>query len=310
MDLVIVGSVAMDDVKTPLGEVQNALGGSAVYSSLAASYFSRSGIVGVVGQDFPPEHVELLRRHGVALDGLECAQGKTFHWSGYYEYDMNTAFTTDTQLNVFAQFSPKIPESFLQAPFLFLGNIDPELQIKVLTSMKPKFTLLDTMNFWIQSKREALLEVIRRVDMVVVNDAETRQLSGISNLIQAAEWICRQGPKGIIIKKGEHGALVFWQGQIGLIPAFPLENVKDPTGAGDTFAGGFIGALSRQKTVDLASIRAAAVMGVIMASFTVEDFSVQRLAALTEREIVERHKNLRSLTALEDLAADFRIASR
>jgi sugar/nucleoside kinase (ribokinase family) len=303
----IVGSVALDDVKTPLGEVKDALGGSAVYSALAASYFSHPGIVGVVGQDFPDEHLRLLRSHTIELDGVEKAQGRTFHWSGYYEYDMGTAFTTDTQLNVFAQFSPKIPAQFRETPFVFLANIDPELQLQVLaeTVGHARFTMLDTMNYWIQTKREKLMDVIRKVDMVVVNDAEIRQLSGESNLIRAAQWIGRQGPRGVIVKKGEHGAFVLWEKQLSLIPAFPLDNVKDPTGAGDTFAGGFIGALSRGQAINAAAIRSAAVMGVIMASFTVEDFSVGRLAGLQEEEIVCRHRDLRTLTALEELATNF-----
>lgn len=212
MDVVIVGSVALDDVKTPEGEVKDALGGSAVYASLSAGYFTSPGIVGVVGEDFSDAHVALLEKHGVSSVGLERTQGKTFHWEGYYEKEMGTAFTVDTQLNVFAVFSPKIPGKYKDAPFLFLANIDPELQLEVLDAMdRPRFVMLDTMNLWIDIKRAALLEVIKRVDMVVVNDAEARQLSGQSNLISAARWIQALGPKGVAVKKGEHGALVFWE---------------------------------------------------------------------------------------------------
>ncbi len=303
MNLAIVGSVALDNVKTPLGEVTNALGGSAIYSSLSAAYFSSVGLVGVIGDDFPAEHIQLLSSRGIQLEGLERANGQTFHWAGYYENDMSSAKTIDTKLNVFASFNPKIPAVMKTTPFLFLANIDPELQSKVLDHIEqPKFSLLDTMNFWIETKRDALLRVFPRVSMVVVNDAEARQLSGTSNLILAAHWIRSHGPKGVIIKKGEHGALVFWGDEIFALPAYPLETVKDPTGAGDTFAGGFIGSLASEGDLSMDSFRRAAAIGTIMASFTVEDFSVRRLVGLKPAEIRQRYQTLQNITHFKDFS--------
>ncbi|NTV52816.1 MAG: sugar kinase [Candidatus Firestonebacteria bacterium] len=306
MNLVIVGSVALDDVKTPLGEVKNALGGSAVYSSLSAQYFTQAGVVGVVGHDFPENYLQTLAARSIRLEGLEKAPGETFHWAGYYEYDMGSAKTLDTRLNVFAAFDPKIPSAFKSVPYLFLANIDPELQTKVLNQItRPRFTLLDTMNFWIETKREALLAVFPRVDMVVVNDAEARQLAGTPNLLQAARWIRNHGPRGVIIKKGEHGALLFWENEIAALPAFPLDTVRDPTGAGDTFAGGFIGALAGSPDLTMDNFRRAAAMGTIMASFTVEDFSTRRLEGLSEEEIRARYRALQKISELKDFAGDF-----
>jgi bifunctional ADP-heptose synthase (sugar kinase/adenylyltransferase) len=297
MDIVIVGSVALDDVRTPVGEVKDALGGSAVYSSLSASYFAKAGIVGVVGEDFSEDHVKLLASKQIALDGLEKADGQTFHWAGYYEKDMGTAFTEDTRLNVFASFAPKIPSNFQKAPFVFLANIDPVLQGQVLDTMQnSEFVLLDTMNLWIETKREELMKVLTRVNMVVVNDAEARQISGEDNLLQAAKWIQDKGPQGVIIKKGEHGAIVFWDQDMGIIPAYPVPAVKDPTGAGDTFAGGFIGALAQQKSINITTLKAAAIAGTIMASFTVEDFSVRRLVSIAKKDVLDRHEKIHNLT--------------
>ncbi|MCK5243049.1 sugar kinase [bacterium] len=305
MDIVIVGSVALDDVRTPAGEVKDALGGSAVYSSLSAGYYAKPGIVGVVGQDFSEEYLKLLASRQVALDGLEKADGKTFHWAGYYEKDMGIAYTEDTHLNVFASFVPKIPTNFQKVPFVFLANIDPVLQSQVLDTMQnSEFVLLDTMNFWIETKRDDLMKVIARVHMVVVNDAEARQLSGEDNLIQAAKWIQSQGPQGVIIKKGEHGAVIFWEQDMGILPAFPVPVVKDPTGAGDTFAGGFIGALAQQKSVNITTLKSAAVAGTIMASFTVEDFSVQRLLGLEKKQILTRHEKIQDLTNIRPFALE------
>ncbi len=303
MDILIVGSVALDDVKTPAGQVKNALGGSATYASLAASYFARPGVVGVVGRDFSEDHVVLLQKNGVDLAGLEKSEGETFHWAGRYEGDMSSAITEDTRLNVFADFDPKIPDSGARAPFVFLANIDPVLQARVLDKIRdPRFVLLDTMNLWIETKREALLDVLRRVDMVVVNDAEARQLSGESNLMRAAQWIRRQGPRGVALKKGEHGALIFWEDTLGVIPAFPLDQVQDPTGAGDTFAGGLIGSLAQSGRLDAENLRSSAAVGAVMAAFTVEAFSVGRLAKLTSAEIQERYARLRDLIQLRTFA--------
>lgn len=303
MDILIVGSIALDDVKTPAGQVKDALGGSATYASLAASYFARPGVVGVVGRDFSDAHVSLLQKHGVDVSGLEKTQGETFHWAGRYEGDMSTAITEDTRLNVFATFDPKVPAIGARAPFVFLANIDPVLQAKVLDQIQsPKFVLLDTMNLWIETKREALLDVLRRVDMVVVNDAEARQLSGESNLIRAAQWIRSQGPRGVALKKGEHGALIFWEDSFGVLPAFPLAEVKDPTGAGDTFAGGLIGSLAQTGELSAASLKSSAAVGSVMAAFTVEAFSADRLAKLESREIKERYARLQDLMQLQSFA--------
>ncbi len=303
MDLLIVGSVALDDVRTPHGQVEKALGGSAVYSSVAASYFCSPAIVGVVGEDFSQSHVELLKKKGVDVGGLEQKSGLTFHWKGYYEGDMNSAHTLDTQLNVFAAFDPRLNAAAQKAPYVFLANIDPELQLHVLQELKqPAFVLLDTMNFWITHKKDALLEVIKRVDMVVVNDGEARQLTGQTNLLQASKWIQAQGPKGVIIKKGEHGALVFWEEEKVIVPAYPLDTVSDPTGAGDTFAGAFIGYLARAQEVGIGTLHQAAAVGTILASYVVEDFSVNRSANLTARDITRRFAALEKMTALEPLA--------
>lgn len=301
MDVLIVGSIALDDVKTPFGEVHRALGGSAVFSSLAATYFAEIGLVGVAGRDFPDEYRRLLLERGICLDGMELAEGSTFHWSGYYEYDMGSAHTVDTQLNVFADFSPKIPHAFRNTPFVFLANIDPVLQMQVLEQLpEARFKLLDTMNYWIQNKREQLLQVMRRTDMVVVNDAEARQLAGTPNLIKAAAWIREQGIRGIAIKKGEHGALIFWEDRMWVVPALPLEGVKDPTGAGDTFAGGLIGTLAKFGEITPASLRTAASIGTVMASFAVEDFSVRGLIGLDEDRIRDRYGRLCELTRFDE----------
>jgi sugar/nucleoside kinase (ribokinase family) len=301
MNVIIIGSVALDDVKTPFGEVKDALGGSAVFSSLSASYFTSVGLVGVVGKDFSPEYIHLLNSRNIQVEGLERAEGKTFHWTGYYENDMACAHTLDTQLNVFATFNPKVPKTMQAAPYLFLANIDPDLQYKVLDQLtQPKFILLDTMNLWIEIKREALLKVLPRVSMVVVNDAEARQLSGVTNLMKAAQWIRDHGPRGVIIKKGEHGALLFWDNEIFALPAYPLDSVKDPTGAGDTFAGGFIGALAGYGDLSMESMRKAAGVGTVMASFTVENFSVRRLLELNPDDIRARYQQLQSITRMND----------
>ncbi len=302
MDLLIVGSVATDDVRTPHGQIEKGLGGSAVYSSVAASYFCSPAIVGVVGEDFEPTHVSLLKNKGVDVSGLERKPGLTFHWKGYYEGDMNSAHTLDTQLNVFASFDPHLDPEAKQADFVFLANIDPSLQLHVLQELeKPAFVLLDTMNFWITHKKEALLDVIAKVDMVVVNDGEARQLTGCTNLLQAAQWIQTRGPKGVIIKKGEHGALVFWQADKVIVPAFPLETVVDPTGAGDTFAGAFIGYLAQTGKLNMSTLHQAAAVGTILASFVVEDFSVKKSAHLTTQEISRRFAALKQMTTLEPL---------
>ena len=268
-DLLVVGSVALDSVETPFGKVQEALGGSATYFSYSASFFTAVHHLATVGEDFPEAHLKLLADRGIDIRGLQTSKGRTFRWTGQYSYDLNEAKTLDTQLNVFAEFRPVLNEGMGRTPYLFLANIDPELQLDVLRQMKarPKLVALDTMNFWIQGKREALRRVLAEVDVVTVNDGEARQLASEPNLIRAARAISAMGPKTVVVKRGEYGALLSTEGQLFFVPAFPLESVYDPTGAGDTFAGGFMGYLAAQDRIDAAAMRRAIVYGSVMASF-------------------------------------------
>jgi len=300
-DLVVVGSVALDSVKTPFGKVAEALGGSATYFSYAASFFAPVRVVGAVGGDFPREHLELLRKRGVDVSALEVLPDeKTFRWTGEYGFDLNEAKTLDVQLNAFATFKPKLGPVHRKAPFLFLANIDPVLQLDVLSQMdEPAMVALDTMNFWIEGKREDLLKVLARVDVLLINDAEARMLAREPNLIKAARAIATMGPKTVVIKRGEYGALLVSNGQFFFAPAYPLDSVFDPTGAGDTFAGGFMGYLAQQNATDAAALRRAMVRGAAMASFTVEDFSLERLKRLEPREINERLRIFADMVRLE-----------
>ncbi|MBI4592988.1 MAG: bifunctional hydroxymethylpyrimidine kinase/phosphomethylpyrimidine kinase, partial [Candidatus Rokubacteria bacterium] len=294
-------SVALDNVETPFGKVEEALGGSATYFSYCASFFTRVRLVATVGEDFPPQHMSLLKDRGVDLGGLAVAHGRTFRWSGQYGYDLNEAKTLDTQLNVFADFRPRLGADLQRAPFLFLANIDPELQLDVLRQMttRPRLVALDTMNFWIQGKRDALVRVLAEVDVVTINDGEARQLAKEPNLVKAARAITAMGPKTVVVKRGEYGALMISNGSFFIVPAYPLESVYDPTGAGDTFAGGFMGYLAAQDRADSATMRRAMVYGSVMASFTVEDFSLNRLTRLTQAEIAERYAAFQDLIRLE-----------
>lgn len=298
MSVVVVGSVALDNVRTPFGEVKDALGGSCAYAATSASYFADVAVVGVVGGDFPQEHIAMLNRRGIDTHGLEVVpSGNTFRWRGYYEYDMNQAHTLETALNVFANFTPKIPDTLRKQPFVMLGNIDPELQLQVLEQMeKPRLAMADTMNFWIEGKQETLLKVLKRCDVVLLNDAEARQLCDTPNLQKAARDLMKMGIGRVIIKKGEHGCLMFSGNDYFSAPAFPLELVKDPTGAGDTFAGGFIGYVAGAPVLDERTFRQAVIVGTAMASFTVEQFSLQRIGNLNAGEIVKRCEQLRSQT--------------
>ncbi|HTO10987.1 MAG TPA: PfkB family carbohydrate kinase [Candidatus Binatia bacterium] len=300
-ELLVVGSVALDSVETPFGKVQEVLGGSATFFSYAASFLTPVRLVATVGQDFPEPHVQLLRDRGVDVHGLQVASGKTFRWSGAYGYDLNEAKTLDTQLNVFADFRPELDDTQARTPYLFLANIDPELQLAVLRQMRgrPRLVALDTMNFWIQGKRDALGRVLREVDVVTLNDAEARQLAEEPNLIKAARKISALGPRTVVVKRGEYGALLLDDGAFFVVPAYPLESVFDPTGAGDTFAGGFMGYLAFRDRTDSASVRRAMVYGSVMASFTVEDFSLNRLARLDTRDIDRRYKEFEDLIRLE-----------
>jgi len=299
-DLAVVGSVALDSVETPFGKVAEVLGGSATYFSYSSSFFTRVRLVAVVGEDFPERHMSLLKDRGVDISGLEVTRGRTFRWTGQYGYDLNEAHTLDTQLNVFAEFRPTLGADIRRAEFLFLANIDPEIQLDVLRQMgtRPKLVALDTMNFWIQGKRDALLRVLAEVDVVTINDAEARQLAGEANLVKAARAISAMGPKTVVVKRGEYGALMVSHGAFFVVPAYPLDAVYDPTGAGDTFAGGFMGYLAKQGQADAATMRRAIVFGSVMASFTVEDFSLNRLARLTQAEIDERFAAFKDLMRL------------
>jgi sugar/nucleoside kinase (ribokinase family) len=301
MTVLVVGSVALDSVETPFGKADDVLGGSATFFSSAASLLTPVQLVGVVGSDYPIEKLEPLRARGVDLAGLERADGPSFRWRGRYHHDLNSAETLETQLGVFSRFSPKIPEQFRNAPFVFLGNIDPRLQLEVLKQVeKPKLVACDTMNFWIQSRRSDLIALLEHVDLVTLNDGEARQLTEKVNLVQAAKWIMDHGPTTVIIKKGEHGAFMFKGDSIFFAPAFPLESVFDPTGAGDSFAGGFIGYLARTGDLSEANMRRAVMYGSAMGSFAVEKFSTERLMTLTRGEIDARITKLKQLVTFEE----------
>ncbi len=295
VNLVIVGSVALDSIKTPFGEAPEVLGGAATYSSFAASFFAKPGIIAVVGDDFPTEHLKLLEKAGVDLQGV-AKQGETFRWSGYYEFDMNEAKTLKTELGSFANFKPKIPEQYKHAEYVFLANIDPELQLEVLNQMvKPKLTMMDTMNFWIQSKKKELLEVMGKIDILLLNDGEARQLFETPNLVLAAQKALKLGPKYVIIKKGEHGALLFSRGKHFSAPGYPLEVVKDPTGSGDSFAGALIGYLAKTQDISEENLRKAIVYGSVVASYNAEDFSLERMKKLTAQEINKRYSEFEKI---------------
>lgn len=300
--LLVVGSVALDSVKTPFGEVTEVLGGSATYFSTAASYFTTVRLIAVVGEDFPEAHVKFLKSRGIDLTGLERRPGQTFRWKGAYTHQLNEAQTLDTRLNVFETFRPNIPESYRAPELLFLGNIDPELQLSVLEQVKrPSLVACDTMNFWIERKREALWRVLEMVDVLIINDGEARALGQNPNLVQVAKEVLSRGVKHLIIKRGEYGVLMFNQKRAFGAPAFPLEAVLDPTGAGDTFAGGFMGYLSSTGNLSEESFRQAVVFGSVMASFTVEGFSLDRLRALDYKEIQARFQEFKRLTHFEDI---------
>lgn len=301
MSVLVVGSVALDSVETPFGKAEDVLGGSATFFSAAASIFTPVQLVGVVGNDYPMEKLEPLADRGVDLAGLEQADGPSFRWRGRYRHDLNSAETLETHLGVFSRFSPKIPEQFRKAPFVFLGNIDPRLQLEVLQQVeRPKLVACDTMNFWIQSRRPDLIELLSHVDMVTLNDGEARQLTEKVNLVQAAKWIMDCGPRHVIIKKGEHGAFMFDRDSIFFAPAYPLENVFDPTGAGDSFAGGFIGYLARTGDLSEGNMRRAVMYGSAMGSFAVEKFSTERLMTLTRDDLTSRIGELKRLVAFEE----------
>jgi sugar/nucleoside kinase (ribokinase family) len=297
MSILVVGSVAFDSVETPFGKEENILGGSATYFSTSASFFTDVNLVAVVGEDFPQKHIDFLESRNIDLRGLSRVEGKTFHWKGKYGYDLNEAQTLETSLNVFADFKPRIPEEYAAADYLFLANIDPELQMEVLNQVaRPRIVACDTMNFWISSKPDALKKVLERVDIFIINEGEARQLSGEANLVKAARKVLSMGAKTLIIKRGEYGVLMFSGTSIFAAPAYPLEEVFDPTGAGDTFAGGFMGYLANTGDTSETGIRQAIIFGSVMASFNVEDFSLDRLKRLDYREIEERYRGFKAMT--------------
>jgi sugar/nucleoside kinase (ribokinase family) len=300
MSVLVVGSVALDSIETPFGSVDDTLGGSATFFSAAASLYTTVQLVGVVGSDFPLEQLSFLQARGVDLAGLEREQGESFRWAGVYSFDLNSRETLETRLGVFADFLPKIPERFRDAQWIFLGNIDPVLQLQVLEQVRaPRMVACDTMNFWIEGRRGELLRLLEHVDLLMVNDSEARELSGDFNLLRAARWIQQHGPSLVIVKKGEHGAILFGRDFIFYAPGFPLEEIFDPTGAGDAFAGGFLGYLARVGASDPLHLKRAMIYGSAMGSFAVERFGVQRLVALTAAEVHERVCQFRELTAFE-----------
>ena len=304
MSLLVVGSVAFDAVETPFGKRERMLGGSATHFSLSASFFTDVRVVGVVGGDFGEEEMSVFREHEINTDDLErVADGKTFFWSGRYEFDLNTAHTLDTQLNAFADFRPKLSDESKRARMVFLGNIQPELQREVREQVRgAELVALDTMNYWITTGPREVEAAIREVDVVIINDAEARQLAGEPNLIRAARKILSWGPRALVIKRGEYGAAMFTPESYFAIPAYPLESVFDPTGAGDTFAGGFMGYLASQSRIDDGALRRAIIYGSVMASFNVEEFGTERVHRLTHEEINQRFSDFKRMTHFEEIA--------
>ncbi len=295
MDTIIIGTIGLDDIKTPFGTVKNVLGGSATYASLAASLFTKPGIVAVAGEDFPKEHLEMFRKKGIDLDGLE-KKGKTFRWQGKYEFDMNEAKTLKTDLNSLMDFKAKLPDKYKKAKYVFLGNIDPELQLHVINQLKnPEVIILDTMNFWISSKKEKLLEAIGKVNILLINDGEARQLFRTTNLVKAANQALKLDPEIVIIKKGEHGSLMFTKEHHFNAPGYPLEDVKDPTGCGDSFGGTLTGYIAKTKSLDQKNVRKGIVYASSVASFNAEDFSTKKLEGLKIRDVQSRFEQLREI---------------
>jgi sugar/nucleoside kinase (ribokinase family) len=297
MGVLVVGSVALDDVETPSGAVKGALGGAASYFAVAASYFAPVSAVGVVGRDFPEEHLEFLASRGIDTSGISRTEGQTFRWGGRYHASLNDRDTLFTELGVFEGFDPDLPTAHRDADYVFLANIHPALQLRVLEQASaPRFTAMDTMNFWIEGTPQDLARVLARVDGLVINDQEALQLTGETNLTRAAAAILERGPGTVIIKRGEHGAFLFDDSGIFIAPGFPLREVRDPTGAGDSFAGGLMGALARDGQLDPESMRRAVIYGSVMASFCIERFSLDRFRTLEQSEIRSRFEEFRSLT--------------
>lgn len=297
MTLLVIGSIALDSIETPFGGTVDALGGSAVYFSVAASLLHPVRVVGVVGSDYPLGQLRALGNGGIDWSGVETAEGESFRWKGKYSFDLQSRETLDTRLGVFANFRPKLPPAFAGAEFLFLGNIDPELQHGVLDQVpKARFVACDTMNFWIQGKKEALLELLKRVDTLIINDSEARELAGDWNIHRAGRWILERGPKMLVIKQGEHGALLLEGNRTFYAPAYPLEEVFDPTGAGDAFAGGFMGHLARSGDLSTNGLRRAMIYGAAMGSFAVSHFGIRGFESVTRDGVEERARGFHDLT--------------
>ena len=301
--LLVAGTVAYDSIETPFGKAENVLGGSALHFTNAASFFTDVGIVATVGNDFDMEGISFLKDRSVDMSGIEVDHGKTFRWEGKYGYDLNQAITLKTELNVIETFKPKVPEDYRNAEFLFLANIDPDLQLHVIDQVtKPVALVLDTMNFWIENKYDALMDVIRRVDMLVINEAELREITKEHNLVKGARKLIELGPVCIVVKRGEYGVFMMSGDEVFLAPAYPLEDVFDPTGAGDTFAGGFMGYLANVGEATAETVKQAIIMGTVMASFNVEDFSINRIKKLTMPEIKERYVALKECMKFGDIS--------
>ncbi len=300
MSILAVGSVALDSVETPFGSADRVVGGSAVFFAAAASLLCPVRLVGVVGGDYPLEKLDFLSERGADLSGVVRAEGESFFWAGRYSYDLNSRDTLETRLGVFADFEPHVPEEFQDSRYVFLGNIDPVLQLEVLNQMRePAAVICDTMNYWIEGSRDALLELLKRVDILMVNDAEARQLSGDHNLVGAARWIQERGPRFVVVKKGEHGAILFGSDWMFFVPGFPLEVIFDPTGAGDSFAGGFVGYIASVDSQEPDDLRRAMVYGSVMGSYAGESFSVDRFRSLDEKEVLHRIMEFKEMTAFE-----------
>ena len=300
MSLLVVGSVALDSIFTPFGETADALGGSAVYFSVAGALLHPVQVVGVVGSDYPMHELERLAPRGIDWSGVECAEGESFRWKGKYSYDLQSRETLETRLGVFADFQPKLPDSARDAEFLFLGNIDPVLQLGVLEQVrKPRLVACDTMNYWIQSRKAALMALLERVDLLMVNDSEARELSGDWNIHRAGRWILKHGPSRVVIKQGEHGAILMDATRTFYVPAFPLEEVFDPTGAGDAFAGGFMAHLARIGSADDQDLRRAMIYGAAMGSFAVAQFGIRGFDGLSAQDVERRARAFRDLTHVE-----------
>ncbi|UCD24608.1 MAG: sugar kinase [Gemmatimonadota bacterium] len=300
MSLLVVGSVALDSVETPFGSNTDALGGSAVYFSHAACLLNPVQVVGVVGNDFPMDVLERLTSRGVDVSGVEQKDGESFRWKGKYSFDLQNRDTLETRLGVFADFNPEIPDRFREAEYVFLGNIDPALQLGVLDQIeKPKLVACDTMNYWIESKRDVLIDLLRRIDVLMINDSEARELSGDWNIYRAARWILQRGPKVAVIKQGEYGAVLVEQDRVFYVPAFPLEQVFDPTGAGDSFAGGFMAQVARTDDISPMNLRRAMVFGAAMGSFAVERFSTERFDEIGAAEVTARVREFAELVRFD-----------